>query len=372
MSRITKSSKIFPSRKNRGIIPAMEVFLKDQKKSPIVIGTGLITLDIIINQNSNTPPQVLAGGTCGNVLAILGYLGWNSYPVSRLNKDALSKRVVEDLKKWNIKTDFINLPPTVDAPIIVQKIKQNSRGESYHKFSWTCPKCGAWLPAYKPVVAQSIKDISDKFPKPQVFFFDRVSRGVLVQAEKFHSEGAIVFFEPSGISDLKLFKEALELAHIVKFAEDRGTAFKDIVSKSKPMLEIETLGSRGLRYRDSLKSSSARVWKFLPAFSTQISDTAGAGDWCTSGIIHSLGRSGLSGLKLISQKDLAASLKLGQVMASWTCRFEGPRGGMYQSTKKDFQDFVKATIKNNNLSTANMKIQSHSPTRHDITCPVCQ
>jgi sugar/nucleoside kinase (ribokinase family) len=350
----------------------MDVVLNEAKKSPIVIGTGLITLDIIINQNTQLPPQVCAGGTCGNVLAILGYLGWKSYPVSRLNKNALAVRVIEDLVKWGVKTEFIHLPPTADAPIIVQEIKQNSRGESYHKFSWTCPKCGAWLPPYKPVLANTINEVFDTLPTPQVFFFDRVSRGVLTLAEKFSSAGAIIFFEPSGISDVKLFKEALELSHIVKYAEDRGANFKDVISAAKPLVEIETLGGKGLRYKTSIDFSSKRTWNFIPAFSTKVFDTAGAGDWCTSGIIHSLGRKGFTGLKSTSEKAFAESLRMGQVMASWACGFEGPRGGMYQSTKKDFNGFVTSTLKNNKLSDEKITVRSHPRLKQEISCPSCQ
>lgn len=350
----------------------MEIFLNDYAKSPIVIGTGLITLDVILNKETDATPQVCAGGTCGNVLAILGYLGWNSYPIARLNNGTVAKRVIEDLRKWKIRLDFINLPPTADAPIIVQEIKQNSRGESYHKFSWTCPKCGAWLPPYKPVLANTIKEVSNKLPTPQVFFFDRVSRGVLTLAEKFASSGAIIFFEPSGVSDVKLFREALELSHIVKYAEDRGDSFKDVISASKPLVEIETLGGKGLRYKTSLNFSSKRTWNFIPAFSTKVFDTAGAGDWCTSGIVHSLGRKGVTGLKSISGKAFAESLRMGQVMASWACGFEGPRGGMYQSTKKDFSGFVSSTLKNNKLSDEKITVRSHPRLKHEITCPSCQ
>lgn len=349
----------------------MEVFLK-RGTPPIIVGTGLITLDVIINQQNDAGPQILAGGTCGNVLAILAFLGWDSYPVARLNDDVFASKLIADLKKWKVKTDFINLPPTVDAPIIVQKLKKNSKGESYHKFSWTCPKCGAWLPSYKPVLAQTIREISHQFPTPQVFFFDRVSRSALLQAEKFSSEGAIVFFEPSGVSDDRLFKEALGLAHVVKYAQDRGASFKDMIALARPLVEIETLGSTGLRYRTSLGFSSTRQWNFLPAFITTVSDAAGAGDWCTAGIIHSLAKEGYSSLNRISHKDFCEALRLGQVMASWTCRFEGPRGGMYKSTKKGFREFVQSGLDENGISPQKLRISPSTSVRHEVNCPVCQ
>ena len=49
-------------------------------QTPVVVGTGLVALDIVINSDVHRPPQLWAGGTCGNVLTILSYLGWHAYP----------------------------------------------------------------------------------------------------------------------------------------------------------------------------------------------------------------------------------------------------------------------------------------------------
>jgi len=74
---------------------------------PIVIGTGLLALDIVFSADDAMAPQFYAGGTCGNVLVILSYLGWKSYPVARLNEDAASGYVVKDLKRWAVVKSLI-------------------------------------------------------------------------------------------------------------------------------------------------------------------------------------------------------------------------------------------------------------------------
>ena len=48
--------------------------------------------------------KLSAGGSCGNVLSILGYLGWDSYPVARLANDEAGAGVMHDLKRWHIHT----------------------------------------------------------------------------------------------------------------------------------------------------------------------------------------------------------------------------------------------------------------------------
>jgi len=59
-------------------------------RRPTVFGSGLIALDLIVSPESSSSFQAHAGGTCGNVLTVLAYLGWASYPVARLGDDAAS------------------------------------------------------------------------------------------------------------------------------------------------------------------------------------------------------------------------------------------------------------------------------------------
>ena len=62
--------------------------LFDLSGVPVVAGTGLVALDVVINHATGSPQKVFAGGTCGNVLTILSYLGWLSYPIARMDRDA--------------------------------------------------------------------------------------------------------------------------------------------------------------------------------------------------------------------------------------------------------------------------------------------
>ena len=73
---------------------------------PKVFGTGLIALDLVIGPKPETPVRSWAGGTCGNVLSILAYLGWDAYPVARMNSDVASDRVRADMKRWGVHLDW--------------------------------------------------------------------------------------------------------------------------------------------------------------------------------------------------------------------------------------------------------------------------
>lgn len=310
----------------------------------VVVGTGLLALDVVIAQGSTSDPLLCAGGTCGNVLAALAYLGWDAYPIARLRDDAASKRIREDLSSWGVKLNFVTQTETGSTPVVVQHI-HGPESEKTHSFSRKCPSCGAWLPWYKAVKANAVPELTPRLPKTDVFYFDRTSRGALDLAQAARSAGAMVFFEPSAESDPNHLKKALEVAHVVKVASDRLRSNEAALTSKQPSLVVQTLGSRGLRYSASL-TSGKRTWANLPPYEIdRVRDTSGAGDWCTAGIVSSLGRLGPNGLANATLQTIVEALEFGQAMAAWTCQYDGARGGMYCSNKEGFLSFLKAVRK---------------------------
>lgn len=316
-------------------------------REPVVIGMGLVALDVVIPGDLNTDPYLCAGGTCGNVLTALAFLGWQAYPVARLSTDGASKRVAEDLRHWCVKTEFVTFDEDGSTPVVVQHIHNSGKGEPSHSFSRKCPKCGAFLPWYKAVRVADVTGLVPKLPSPQVFFFDRTSRGAISLAQESRDRGAIVVFEPSASSDPNHLQEALGLSHIVKVSSDRLASNEAVLTSNGPRIVIETLGNAGLklRYTNSTSSRGSRKWHQLPPVPTKsLRDTAGAGDWCTAGIIYMLGSKGAKGLANLTFDEVREAIRVGQAMASWTCGFDGPRGGMYTVTKSDFVTSVHGLL----------------------------
>lgn len=316
------------------------------ENKPKVLGTGLIALDVVLNADHNREPYFWAGGTCGNVLTILSFLGWQSFPVARLNGDTASQRVLKDFKFWNVALDFAATEPTAETPIIIHTISRNRKGEARHRFSFNCPHCGAWLPSYKPVLASKAKEIATEATDHKVFFFDRASRSSITLAQESAKNGALVVFEPVSVSDPRLFQEALSVTHILKYSRERfrETPLAQFEGNSI-LLEIQTLGEKGLRYRSWLPFAESKNWLSIESRKiNQIKDTAGAGDWCSAGIIDYVGRNGLSEFYEISANELKSALIFGENLGAWNCQFEGARGGMYQLEEEDFELKLKDII----------------------------
>lgn len=336
---------------------------------PKVFGTGLIALDLVMSADPETPVRSWAGGTCGNVLSILAYLGWDAYPIGRMNGDPASQRVKADMKRWGVRLDFASSAPTCHTPIIIQEIRRKRDGTPTHRFSWACPHCGQWLPSYKAITLQAVEAVVPRLAGSAVFFMDRLSRAALTLAGKAAADGAVVVFEPSGKSDPKLFAEAVALAHVVKYADQRLAAVGGVMDDgSATLVEIQTLGASGLRYRHRL-GRGVSDWNTLDAISApRLADTCGSGDWCTAGLIAKVAETGVSGLKAGGAKGLEAALRYGQTLAAWNCGFEGARGGMYAIDPSRFGTQITAL----HLGSEEVaKVPQSAASTKAIACPAC-
>ncbi len=157
-------------------------------------------------------------------------------------------------------------------------------------------------------------------------------------------------FEPSGSGDKRLFREALKHAHILKYSNERMNELTGLLAADGPLLEIETLGCEGLRYRTKRGTRKADKWQSAPAYHvSDVKDAAGAGDWCTAGIIHLLGRKGRAGLESCNDGMIRKAIQFGQALAAWNCRHDGARGGMYVTNTRVFRQQVRGIISGKEL-----------------------
>jgi fructokinase len=325
----------------------MKMQFVNEDEAPLATGTGLVALDVVLSDDQPVEPRYWAGGTCGNVLVALSYLGWRSAPIVRLREGAAANGLLADLKRWGVMTSFVTLSEDGSTPVIVERIgRARGGGEVFHSFSWRCPNCGARLPGYKPVLAAEAEQLVLRLGSPRVFFFDRLSRGAIVLARVAAERGAAIVFEPSSVGNPILFREAWELADVVKYSHERLSELPaGLEGRKGPRVLIETLGSAGLRYRTRLPGCKTRTWQLLKSIpATLVRDTAGAGDWCTAGIVYRLFPPGASALETATDASVRDAIRYGQALAAWTCSFEGARGGMYEIERDLFNEQVAALL----------------------------
>ncbi len=344
-------------------------YCKPFKNSLSCSGTGLVTLDVLVDSKEDNQRRLWAGGSCGNVLIILSYLGWKASPIVCLGEDSASQIIIDDMKKWNVNTELIFRSGKVSSPIIIEKL-HNDGESAFHEFKFTCPFCGSPLPRNRPLPSEFIEEAENRMPCSDVFYFDRVSTSAIRLARKAKSQGALIVFEPHKIGIRKIFEESVNLADIVKYSFEQIET--DALSKTA-LLEVQTLGASGLRYKFRPKKGENGIWKEKKAFQVgRVVDSAGAGDWCTAGLIYSLGAQGLRNLQEKKIEEIESAFDFGQRLAALKCCFEGPRGLMYNLNSDELLFLLQNSRFDNNsqvISLPNETFDKQDQIR--LICPSC-
>lgn len=339
---------------------------KSPRKSRIV-AAGFCALDVVFGLDDPTP-KFYAGGTCGNVVAGLAFLGWDAMPLSRLGHDVAGEFVRQDLERWGVDTSLLGLVPCGATPVVLEKIQLSKNGLPKHRFLWNCPECGSYFPPFRPVLRTQVEDLKKRLGRPEVFYADRVSRSTVELAKYFREEGSLVYFEPSAAGDPKLFREMLQLCDVLKYSAQRARSFSELLREHKAYLEIETLGEDGLRFRTRRAFAS---WHAIAAYEVKIKDTAGSGDWTSVGFMSEMLVDGKKGLEMCTRQKVSSCLEHAQAIAALNCQFEGPRGAMYQLSKDRFMDSVAAIEAKKPRDPKESRISLGQQLSTAAICPSC-
>ena len=297
-------------------------------------GVGFVVMDVVDVEGDRFAS---VGGSCGNVMAILAWLGWTARPVARLGDDAIGEFIREELRGLGVDVSSLTEEKEMRSPIVLQRFGTASDGTRKHRFFLTCPSCGRWLPRHRPVTLAQSRSLACDTDFPEVFYFDRVSPASLQLAETARSRGSLVVFEPSSADAELKFQRAVDSSHVLKYSQERLGHVPDLSCAASPALIVETRGEAGLRYRWKGR------WSQLGAFRVKnIVDAAGSGDWCTATLIHRIGRNGGEAFARSKGSVIAAALQDGQAAAAVNCGFHGARGAMQALTLEELNERLSA------------------------------
>ena len=311
---------------------------------PTVAGTGFVALDIIVSSTSQVPFRRRAGGTCGNVLGILAFLGFRAVPIVRLGTDAATDCLVTDLGSLGVECRHIQRDPDAKTPRVVEYPPKNI-GEN-HRFGFICPICARRFPRRSELkLGAAIESVRET--RPKLFFFDRASAKVVALANEARRLGAVVMFEPASPKDTRAFAEAVSVSDIVKYSCSLTSNGKEAGlrgSGPRPTLFVETMGRAGLRYMRQSKASQHSEWEYQRSFLVSDSvDEAGAGDWCSAGIISRLLTNRVR--NRWSERTIGRMLAFGQALAAASTLFQGPRGYLEGTSREEILRATRSTLR---------------------------
>jgi len=272
-----------------------------------ILAAGYVPLDIVSYRGN---VWHAAGGTAGNVAALLGFLGWAASLVTDLGNDRAGRLARRDLVRANVSVDLVRLQRTVVTPRLVHEISAN-----HHRYHFRCPSCGQLFPHSRPLRAERARELVRRRAAPDVFFFDRLNAGTLILAEHFSALGSLIVFEPSRPASEEKTRRAVASADLIKHADDRQVGL-DHIAVPKRQVRVITSGSRGARF-----AIGGGPWHQSPAFSYPVVDAGGAGDWTMAGLIHALPLGGRRTLRSVGD-----ALRWAQALAAVSCGAPGARG----------------------------------------------
>ena len=291
---------------------------------PRLLTAGYLTLDLIVRDLDKRHYWQSAGGTCGNVSVFASALGADVSVLARVGEDHRGRLLLDYLNNEGIDTSGVERIEELCTPGIVEHIYGASEGT--HRFSYRCPVCETQLPKHAVVSWRRAKVEAKCIDRFDSFFFDRATPATLHLAEAARKAGLLVMFEPPRIPRTDIAKRAAAFSDIIKVSprkSNRGRVW-DLNNDASTRFIIETLGASGVRVKTRTLHGWDE-WREFPAIpQSHISDTAGAGDWLTAGLLTSLPcRPGL-----IGSDTMLASIQYGQKLSAISLAFDGPGGAL--------------------------------------------
>ena len=287
------------------------------------LGAGTFPLDNLMVKHSKDDVETIyqhVGGTAGNVMTILAWMGWHSLPAARLDDSEVGLQLKADLESYGCDTRYLTNTPDGGTTILDIIHKTGRDGKPKTAYMAHSPRGGRFVNHrfWTLKQAQALFDSLDKMP--DIFFFDRCAPGNILLAQLFHERGVLVYYEPNEPVD-RNFLRAVAASDIVKFSNERhpDVSFTEGFTDK---LFIQTLNQEGLRYR--LRGGE---WKqLIPVSNPNAIDGEGAGDWTSSTLIDALGKRGLPRIADIQASVLEECLMEAQKVASESVTYIGAKG----------------------------------------------
>ena len=262
------------------------------------------------------------GNTCGNVAAILPYLGVQTFPIVHLDQSEQGYLIKNDLQRYGADVRFVQNSANGGTTLLRCTHKRDKMtGEHTTSFRATSP--GSRFPRRRFL---RVRDEAPAFMEnldfvPDIFFFDAAEAGLRYLASELRKKGTLVYFEPESDADKAKFLKAVEVSDIVKFSHEK-VGNLDFVAQNSDKLFIRTMGAEGLEF-----NLCGQGWvKIDPVPNDNVVDWEGAGDWTTSQFIACLCEKDMLSLAQMTVESLRTCLEVACSTASRSVSYMGSKG----------------------------------------------
>ena len=289
-----------------------------------LLSAGYMTLDLIVRDLESGDYWQEIGGTCGNVSAFVTALGLDVTTLAKIGDDVRGEVLLQRTEESGLGTTGTERIPGMQTPAIVELLSGDT--VRTHRFVFKCPLCAARLPKAAVVSKKHVDAVVQDIESYDAYFFDRATPSTVHLAQAARDAGLLTVFEPTTVPRTVLAERGAALSDIVKVSQqpsDTMTKWRPAKGASTKII-VETLGSRGIRYRGRVQRGWS-AWRKQPAAERSgVRDTAGAGDWLTAGLLTYL----LARPTELTLSSVQAALEYGQRLSALSLAFDGPHGAL--------------------------------------------
>ena len=294
-----------------------------EKNGLTCLGAGTFPLDNLMVKHSKDDVETIyqhVGGTAGNVMSILAWMGWHSLPAARLDDSEVGLQLKADLESYGCDTRYLTNTPDGGTTILDIIHKTGRDGKPKTAYMAHSPRGGCFI-NHRFWTLKQAQELFDSLEEmPDVFFFDRCAPGNILLAQLFHERGVLVYYEPNEPVD-RNFLRAVAASDIVKFSNEKhpDVSFTEGFTNK---LFIQTMSEKGLRFK-----LRAEGWITIPPeHNPHAVDGEGAGDWTTSAFIHEMGHHRMLTFDRIHLPNVTHCLEEAQRIASQSVSYIGAKG----------------------------------------------
>lgn len=235
-------------------------------------------------EKSGSTPKHIVGGSCANAMRGLSSLGWQCALAGKVGKDAVGKKVVEDLNNFHITPLFsLSEIPTSHVACLI-----SSQGKR---------TCRCYLGASKEMGPSDLKpEFFQKVKLVHIEGYSLLTPGLTEQAMKYAKEAkALISFDMGSFEMVQDHRQ--ELLHLIpKFVdilfanEDEarmmaGNDEKNPKEICKSLQELCPVAIVMIGNKGCWVGNQGKVFH-TPASVVETIDTTGAGDLFASGFLH--------------------------------------------------------------------------------------
>lgn len=297
-----------------------------------ILFLGGTSIDIIRDKSNRKKQHRSVGGGITNTAIIVSKLGLNVAMLSRIGKDPFGDFAIKRLDSYKVNTSGIIRDPNIRTPLAVANI--DKYGNSKYTFYKNPPK-DSIVPLEK--VPKCLLKTCKIFHFGSSFSYQKGSSEEALRYVRFlKKRGAFISFDPNlrtyAIRDKKGAKnrvlrllEWIDLAKLSKVDLRFLTSQKGLKNGLKMLKKqfrckvIVTMGSKGSAY---LAPNGILIK--IPAFKVEVTDTVGAGDAFTAGILYKLIKTGERHVF----SDIKPCMVFASAVAALICTKKGANQGL--------------------------------------------